>query len=158
MRFWTMTAAALAALAPVGAPAAAAEADFDGFRACVAAVEDATVASSFHACTGALAAPCGAAATAAEAATCIRAVRDEVEAAITAEIDALVLASGDERAEIEWYLADGRASGTSSCAVMASQDRAAGVAVGQRAVNEAFCELIVSGDVFGLLLRLDRDA
>lgn len=149
--------AALQGVAPTAAAAdAASSPDFTAFRGCVACVEDVTAGSSFHRCTGALAAHCGGSATAAEAVACIGAVREDVEARIEAGVDALADRSGDEREEIEWYLADGRGSGESSCAVMASQDAATGVAVGQRAVNGAFCDLIVSGDVYALLLRLEE--
>lgn len=148
--------AALQGVSPTASVAdVASTPDFAAFEGCVAGVEDVTAGSSFHRCTGALAAHCGASATAADAVACIGAVRDDVEARIEAGVDAFADRSGDEREEIEWYLSDGRGSGESSCAVMASQDAATGVAVGQRAVNGAFCELIVSGDVYALLLRLE---
>ncbi|MEM7524648.1 MAG: hypothetical protein AAF360_12995 [Pseudomonadota bacterium] len=152
-RHCTRTASLLAlALGFCGTPAPAA--DFEPFRACVAAADETAVTATYHHCTAPLASHCGASATAADAVACIRAVRDEFEAEIASGVEALAERTEERRADVEWYLADGRGSGESSCAVMASQDQARGVAVGQRAVNGAFCELIISGDVLALLIRL----
>ncbi|MEM8755320.1 MAG: hypothetical protein AAGF90_20340 [Pseudomonadota bacterium] len=153
MRAIPLIAAAVFCAAAV--PATAAEPDFDGFRACVAEAEAATVTSTFHHCTAALAVHCGDERTAADAVACIAAARGAVEARIEDGVAALSAASGDRAEEIRWLLADGRGAGDSSCAMMASRDAAAEVAVGQRAVNASFCELIVSGDVYALLLRLE---
>ncbi|MEM7544203.1 MAG: hypothetical protein AAF367_01605 [Pseudomonadota bacterium] len=124
------------------------------FRACVAAVDEAAITTSYHKCTGTLAAPCGASATASDAVACISDLRIHLETHIAAETEILAAANAEKVEEVEFYLADSRAAGDSSCAVMASQDASAGLATGQRAVNGAFCALIVSGDVYALILNL----
>lgn len=124
------------------------------FRACVAETATASVTTTFHHCTGALAAPCGSEKTAADAVACIDEARATLETRIEIETRALAAREGESRKEVEWYLADSRGSGESSCAVMASQDAVAGVGSGQRAVNGAFCRLVVSGDAYALLLKL----
>lgn len=140
--------------AQVAAPAAAQ--DFDVFRACVEEVEVAAITATFHHCTGVVAQPCGASANAKEAAECI----DGKRAAVEAELDVVIArlaARPDETEEgVRDALNANRSSGEASCAVMANQDAAKGVAVGQRAVNGAFCQLIVSGDVLGMAYRLEK--
>lgn len=139
---------------PSGAGEAGDRAAIAAFDACVAEVEEATIASTFHHCTGPLAAHCGASETAAEAARCIEEARAGVEARIEEEAAALAAAGNGRREETERLLATARGGGAASCAVMASRDASDGVAVGQRAVNGAFCELVASGDALALLLRL----
>ena len=147
----TTTATIAATAAPVGA------ADYQAFRACVEAVEDAAVTATFHHCAAEIAAPCGASATAKEAAACIDAKRVGIEAEIDAQIARLAAAEGDRETEVRSALDANRAAGVASCAVVAQRDASSGVAIGQRAVNGAFCQLVVSGDVLGLAYRLEAE-
>ncbi|MEL7464480.1 MAG: hypothetical protein AAFN79_10460 [Pseudomonadota bacterium] len=139
------------------APAAHAAEDYAAFRACVEAVEEATVTATFHHCTAEIAAPCGASATAKEAAACIDAKRDEMEAEIFAQTFVLAAKTDDAPEEVTSALAGNRSAGEASCAMMAQRDAAADVAVGQRAVNGAFCQLIATGDVLGMAYRLETE-
>ena len=131
--------------------------DYDEFRACVEAVEGAAVTATFHHCTHAIAAPCGASKTAKEAAACMDGERAEMEAEIEAQIAVLAAKTGDAPDEVRGALEGNRSAGEASCAIMAQRDAAAGVAVGQRAVNGAFCGMIVTGDVLGFAYRLETD-
>lgn len=156
-----MRAASLIALCLAPAAVALAEgtggaADHAALRACIAETEAASEDPVFHHCTAALAEGCGAAATAAEAAACIAAARDGLEGAIAAGRADLVAARAAEVETIDWYLDQTRANGEAACVSMVEGQAAAGVAVGQRAVNAAFCDLIVTGDVFVALTRLER--
>lgn len=143
------------AAALVASPAFAGE--YDEFRACVEAVDEAAVTATFHHCTGALAQPCGASATAKEAAACIDGERAGIETEIEAQIAVLSRLSGDAPAEVRDALSGNRSAGEASCALMAQRDAATNVAIGQRAVNGAFCRLIVSGDVLGFAYRLESN-
>lgn len=135
--------------------AAQAAADYTAFRACVEAVEEAAVTATFHHCTAEIAAPCGGFATAQEAATCMNGKRKEMEAEVDRQTAVLADQSGDAVEEVRSALEGNRSAGEASCAMMAQQDAATAVAVGQRAVNGAFCQLIVTGDVLGMAYRLE---
>ena len=139
----------------VAGPAAAG--DYDEFRACVEAVDEAAVTATFHHCTANIAAPCGTAATAKEAASCMDEKRAAMELEIEAQIAVLAAKTGDAPDEVRGALDGNRSAGEASCAMMAQQDATAGVAVGQRAVNGAFCGMIVTGDVLGFAYRLETD-
>lgn len=148
----------VAGLALLGC-AASAVADDDPadaqFRSCVAEVEAAAITTTYHHCTGALATSCGSAATAKDAVDCINTVRDHLEAHLQEETDALLAAHPDKRDDMTFFLSDARGAGDSSCAVMLDHDIRSGLAVGQRAVNAAFCNLIVSGDLYAMSLKLE---
>lgn len=157
MRLWPV----LILLTPFAAMAD--DADLDAFRTCVLAEEAPTTATVYHHCAAQLAAPCGASKTAAEAASCIDAVRQRVERRRLAEFDALIaqdpspdwLPEGGVEtvgAAIELSVNNGKGS----CVLVADRDKNNGVAVGQRAVNGAFCNLVVEGDAYGLLVNMER--
>lgn len=145
----------LALLGFLLAAAPAAAEGYAAFRACVAAVEDASMNETFHHCTAEIAEPCGASATAKAASECILNERDAVEAEIARAAAALAERRGEAVEEVTSALDGNRSAGEASCAMMASQDKTARVKVGQRAVNGAFCDLIVSGDVLGMLYRME---
>lgn len=143
--------AALPVALLLAAPAGAA--DYSAFRDCVGRAAAAPVTGSYGACAAPLVAHCAAAATASEAATCIDAQRAGLEAAIGIQVERLTAAEGAAPADIDAALAANRATGEASCAVVAARD--AELAVGQRAVNAAFCRLVVSADVLGMAYRLE---
>jgi len=137
--------------------------DLDAFRACALAEEAPTTATVYHHCAAQLVAPCGASKTASEAAACIDKARIRVERRRLAEFDALIaqdpapdwLPEGGVKtvgAAIELSVNNGKGS----CMLVADRDKKDGVAVGQRAVNGAFCNLVVEGDAYGLLVNMGR--
>jgi len=137
-------------------PVWANEAEQDAaFRQCVAETKDEGVSTSYHHCTGALVTSCGNEETAKAAVDCINTSRDRLKGKIAVATEVLSAETGEPVQEIEATLADTRASGESACALMARNDADAGVAVGQRAVNLAFCELVAEGDVYALLVVLE---
>ena len=157
MKLWPL----LLALTPFAALAD--DADLDAFRACALAEEAPTTATVYHHCAAAFAAPCGASKTAAEAASCIDAARQRVERRRLAEFDALIA----QDPAPDWLPEGGVATvgemidqslnnGKGSCLLVADRDKQNGVAVGQRAVNGAFCNLVVEGDAYGLLVNAGR--
>ena len=157
MRLWL----ALITLAPF--TALADDADLDAFRACALAEEAPDTATVYHHCAAQLVAPCAASKTAAEAAACIDTARQRVERRRLAEFDALIaedpapdwLPEGGVEtvgAAIELSVNNGKGS----CLLVADRDKTDGVAVGQRAVNGAFCNLVVEGDAYGLLINMGR--
>lgn len=148
-------------LAPFAAFAG--DADLDAFRACALAEEAPNTATVYHHCAARLVAPCGSSSTAAEAAACIDTARQRVEKRRLAEFDALIaqdpapdwLPEGGVKtvgAAIDLSLNNGKGS----CLLVADRDKSDGVAVGQRAVNGAFCNLVVEGDAYGLLINMGR--
>lgn len=157
MRLWP----ALIILAPFAALAD--DADLYAFRACALAEEAPDTATVYHHCAAQLVAPCGASKTAAEAAACIDIARQRVERRRLAEFDALIakdpapdwLPEGGVEtvgAAIDLSVNNGKGS----CLLVADRDKTDGVAVGQRAVNSAFCNLVVEGDAYGLLINMER--
>lgn len=143
----------LAGLAVPVAPAGAA--DYSAFRACVGEVAASSVAGTYNVCAAPLVVHCAASATAAEAANCIDAARAGLDAAIESQTARLAELDGKAADDVEEALDANRAAGEASCAVVMEHDRTSGVAVGQRAVNAAFCRLVVSGDVLGMAYRLE---
>lgn len=131
-------------------------ADDDAFRACVAETKDEGVSTSYHHCSSMMVTSCGNEATAKDAVDCINAVRDHLSGHVAVSTEVIAASTGEPVQEIEATLADTRASGESACAVLAKSDADAGIAVGQRAVNLAFCELVAEGDVYALLVVLER--
>ena len=157
MRYWL----ALLLLFPITAMAD--DADLDAFRACALAEEAPNTATVYHHCAAQLVAPCGASSTAAEAAACIDAARQRVEKRRLAEFDALIA----QDPAPDWLPEGGVDTvgaaidlsvnnGKGSCLLVADRDKNEGVAVGQRAVNAAFCNLVVQGDASGLLVNMER--
>ena len=139
------------------------DADLDAFRACALAEAAPTTATVYHHCAAQLAAPCGASKTAAEAVACIDETRQRMERRRLAEFDALIT----EDPAPDWLPDGGVATvgamidqsinnGRGSCALVADRDRQSGVAVGQLAVNAAFCGLMIEGDAYGLLVNAGR--
>lgn len=157
MRLWL----ALILLTPFAAMAD--DADLDAFRACALAEKAPTTATVYHHCAAQLVAPCGASKTAAEAAACIDLARQRIERRRLDAFDALIA----EDPAPDW-LPEGGAktvgaaidlsvnNGKGSCMLVADRDKKDGVAVGQRAVNGAFCNLVVEGDAYGLLVNMER--
>lgn len=145
--------AAPLALLIFATPAAA---DFDGFRQCADGQAAASVTGTYNACIAPLVVHCAASATAAEAATCIDAVRAGMEQEIEAQVARLTAADASVAEGVDETLAANRAVGEASCGVLAQRDASSGVAVGQRAVNAAFCQLVISGDVLGMAYRLEN--
>lgn len=152
---------ALILLAPFAAMAD--DADLDAFRSCVLAEEAPTTATVYHHCAAQLVAPCGTSKTASEAAACIDLARQRVEQRRLAELDALIA----EHPAPDWLPEGGLETvgaamdlsvnnGKGSCMLVADRDKTDGVAVGQRAVNSAFCNLVVEGDAYGLLVNMGR--
>ena len=127
---------------------------FAEFRAC-ALEGDANVTATFHHCTAPLVSHCGASATAKEAAACIDAARSDIETEITRASAALGETTGDGADAIADAMSGNRSAGEASCALMAQQDATTGVKVGQRAVNASFCQAIASGDVLGMVYRME---
>ncbi len=125
------------------------------FRTCVAETKDEGISTSYHHCSSALVTSCGGEATAKAAVDCINAVRDHLRGHIAVSTEMISARTGEPVQEIESTLAETRASGESACAILASSDADAGVAIGQRAVNLAFCELVAEGDVYALLINLE---
>lgn len=157
MRFWPV----LILLTPFAAMAD--DADLDAFRACALAEEAPTTATVYHHCAAQLVAPCGASKTAAEAVSCIDTARQRVEQRRLAEFDALIA----QDPAPDWLPEGGVATvgaaidlsvnnGKGSCLLVADRDKNNGVAVGQRAVNGVFCNLVVEGDAYGLLINMER--
>jgi hypothetical protein len=140
----------------LAAPAFADDGAQDGtFRACVAETEGSGVSTSYHHCSGGLVTHCGASATAKDAVDCIGEIRTHLETHVAESTVIVADLTGETVAEMEATLADTRSSGVSACAILASKDIDAGIAVGQRAVNLAFCELVATGDVYALLITLE---
>lgn len=151
----------LLTLAPFAALAD--DAGLEAFRACALAEKAPTTATVYHQCAARLVASCGAAKTAAEAASCIDSARQQLERRRLAEFDALI---GADPAP-DWLPDGGVATvgamidrsvnnGKGSCLLVADRDKRNGVGVGQRAVNGAFCSLVVEGDAYGLLVNAGR--
>lgn len=157
MKLWP----ALIILAPFAVMAD--DADLDAFRACALAEETPNMASVYHHCAAQFAAHCGSSSTAAAAAACIDVARQRVEKRRLAEFDALI---AKDSAPV--WLPEGGVetlgaaidlsvnNGKGSCLLVADRDKSGGVAVGQRAVNGAFCNLVVEGDAYGLLINMER--
>ncbi len=155
MRFLALMLAPFTALAD--------DADLDAFRACALMEEAPTTATVYHHCAAQLVGPCGASKTAAEAVACIDGARQRIERRRLAEFDALIA-----RVPAPDRMPEGGVStvgamidlavnnGKGSCLLVADRDEKNGVAVGQRAVNGAFCNLVVEGDAYGLLVNMDR--
>ena len=143
--------------------ALAEDADLDAFRACALSEETPTMNTVYHHCASELVASCGASKTAAEAVTCIDTARQRVETRRLAEFETLtaqdpapdwlpeggVTAVG-EAIDLSVY------NGKGSCLLVADRDEKNGIAVGQRAVNDAFCRLVVEGDAYGLQVNMGR--
>ncbi len=157
MRLWL----ALIILAPFAAMAD--DADLDAFRTCALAEEAPTTATVYHHCAAQLVAPCGASKTAAEAVSCIDIARQRVERRRLAEFDALIV----QDPAPDWLPEGGVSTvgaaidlsvnnGKGSCLLVLDRDKNDGVAVGQRAVNGAFCNLLVESDAYGLLINMER--
>lgn len=156
----------LAALIVAAAPFAAMsdDADLDAFRDCALAEEAPTTATVYHHCAAQLVAPCGASKTASEAVACIDESRQRVERRRLAHFDALIaqdpapdwLPEGGV-ATVDAMIDHSLNNGKGSCLLVADRDKQTGVAVGQRAVNDAFCKLVVEGDAYGLLLNAGRN-
>ena len=158
MKYWLI----FVALTPFAALAD--DADLDAFRACALAEEAPTTATVYHHCAARLAAPCGASKTAADASACIDGYRQQLEQRRLAEFDALIAQDPPP----DWLPEGGVATvgalidqslnnGKGSCLLVADRDKQTGVAVGQRAVNGAFCNLVVEGDAYGLLVNAGRN-
>lgn len=137
--------------------------DLDGFRSCALSEEAPTTATVYHHCAAQMVASCGASKTAAEATACIDAAGQRLERRRLVEFDALIA----EDPAPTWLPEGGVATvgalielsvnnGKGSCLLVADRDEKNGVAVGQRAVNGAFCNLVVEGDAYGLLVNMGR--
>ncbi len=157
MKLWL----ALLMLAPFAVMAD--DADLDAFRTCALKEATPTTATVYHHCAAQLVAPCGASQTAGEAVACIDGSRQRVERRRLAEFDALIA----ENPAPDWLPEGGVATvgalidlavnnGKGSCLLVADRDKNNGVAIGQRAVNGAFCNLVVEGDAYGLLINMER--
>ena len=153
----------IAAAAALATPATGAEPDYAPFRACVWEIENPTDQTIYHHCTAPLVQHCGASKTALEAVSCIEAARDALEDQTTREMADLPNLSplppnfpeaGIDVAMDELELS--RDTGAAACVLVAERDEDAGVKVGQRAVNTAFCQLMAVGDVYGLLTQFKR--
>ena len=157
MKFWPL----LLCLTPFAALAD--DADLDAFRTCAFAEDAPTTATVYHHCAAKLVAPCASSKTAAEAVACIDTARKRVERRRLVAFDALIV----QDPAPAWLPEGGVATigaaielsvnnGKGSCLLVADRDEQNGVAVGQRAVNGAFCNLVVAGDAYGMLVNMER--
>ncbi|MEM7270442.1 MAG: hypothetical protein AAF401_14480 [Pseudomonadota bacterium] len=151
------------ALSLIAGPVLAQDRNYDGFHACVWSVADPTDQTVYHHCTAPLVSHCGVAKTAKDAVACIEAERDALQDQVTAEaaefsrmetLPPNFPEAGVDVAMDELSLSND--TGAAACILMSDRDEKAGVAVGQRAVNSAFCQLMAAGDVYGLLTQFKR--
>lgn len=130
-----------------------ADGHIDGFQACAAAVESPQIKTTYQQCTAELMKTCAGSATAQEAVSCF----DNLSADLLVASELALSNLSEERQGVVLPLMmSNRESGQGACGLMGKSDKQAGASDAQIAVNQSFCQMMVTADLLGQVINQAR--
>jgi hypothetical protein len=141
------------ALLLFGAAPAFADGHIDAFRSCAEATDSAEIKTAYKQCTAAIMQVCAGSKTAGDAVDCFDGLSADL--LVEAELDLSNL-SEKRQSEVLPLMMSNRESGQGACGLMAHNDKAEGATNAQIAVNQSFCQMMVTADLFGQVINQAR--